>query len=288
MTSKKRISILLMGGLGNQIFQLTKAKYFQDLGFYVTIDTSNFKKNKENENQLFIHRKQVFPIEYFNFEETNFFEKKFYSLFYNPKIINLLPKSLKLVNEINDYSQLEINFSIVNKAIGYWQDIELLRKYKHYVISSLKNNQYLAKVLNNERATPGSTVLHIRRGDYLNINEQLSEKFYINCLNYCEKNISDFSFEVFTDDYNYASKSKVFTNASKIHKSNSSVDNTIKDFSLMLNKENYIVGNSTFSLLAAVLSETSNSKILYANPWFRNKSKDLNFDSNWVGIENIF
>ena len=56
----------------------------------------------------------------------------------------------------------------------------------------------------------------------------------------------------------------------------------------MLNKENYIVGNSTFSLLAAVLSETSNSKILYANPWFRNKSKDLNFDSNWVGIENIF
>ena len=54
----------------------------------------------------------------------------------------------------------------------------------------------------------------------------------------------------------------------------------------MLNFENYIVGNSTFSLIPAVLSESKESKILVAEPWFRNKNKKLNVPNNWIKINN--
>ena len=55
----------------------------------------------------------------------------------------------------------------------------------------------------------------------------------------------------------------------------------------MLNNENYIVGNSTFPLLAALLSETSKSQVIIAEPWFRNKEKNLNLNKEWVKIENV-
>ena len=155
-------------------------------------------------------------------------------------------------------------------------------------MSSMKNEEILANAFNNRLVIPGKTVLHVRRGDYLNINEQLSERFYLDSISYCENNITNFSYEVFTDDYEFVSKSKVFATASKIHKSDGSNKSTLKDFSLMLDKENFIIGNSTFSLLAAILSETTNSKILFADPWYKNKAKDLNFDKNWIGIENLF
>ena len=38
MKNKKRISILLMGGLGNQVFQLVKAQQLKDLGFEMMED----------------------------------------------------------------------------------------------------------------------------------------------------------------------------------------------------------------------------------------------------------
>jgi hypothetical protein len=288
MNNKKRISILLMGGLGNQIFQLVKAQQLKELGYEVSIDTSNFKEFEKNKNQLFIHRKQVFPISYFGFNETSFLEKNLYSLFTTLGKYHLLPGPLNIVNEINDYSQLESKFLLINKAIGYWQDVELLRKYKDFIISSMKNDEVLANAFNRQLVVPGKTALHVRRGDYLNINEQLSERFYLDSISYCENNITDFSYEVFTDDYEFVSKSKVFATASKIHKSDGSNKSTLKDFSLMLDKENFIIGNSTFSLLAAILSETASSKILFAEPWYKNKNKNLNFDKNWIGIQNLF
>ena len=55
----------------------------------------------------------------------------------------------------------------------------------------------------------------------------------------------------------------------------------------MLNNENYIVGNSTFPLLAALLSETNKSLIIIADPWFRNKERNLNLNNKWIKIENI-
>ena len=43
----------------------------------------------------------------------------------------------------------------------------------------------------------------------------------------------------------------------------------------MLSYENFIVGNSTFSLVPALLSNSKNKKIFVADPWFRNTNIDI-------------
>jgi len=273
-----------MGGLGNQIFQLVKAQQLKELGYEVSIDTSNFKEFEKNKNQLFIHRKQVFPISYFDFNETSFLEKSLYNLFTTLRKYHLVPKPLNIVNEINDYSQLESSFSTINKAIGYWQDLENLRKYKNFAIHSLTKNEELLRGFNSEIVS-GSTLLHVRRGDYVNLNENLNDIFYEKSLDYCKNNIESFHYEVFTDDYEWVKSNKVFKDANYIHSDNISVKNTIKSFGKMINNENFIIGNSTFSLIAAVLSEKENSKVIVADPWFKNKKRDLNLPDNWIKIK---
>ena len=49
-------------------------------------------------------------------------------------------------------------------------------------------------------------------------------------------------------------------------------DQVIKTFSQMLSYENYIIANSSFSYMAAHLGSSENSKVLYPEPWFLNKS----------------
>ena len=62
-------------------------------------------------------------------------------------------------------------------------------------------------------------------------------------------------------------------------------ENTIKSFGKMIKNENFIIGNSTFPLIAAVLSKNKNSKIIVADPWFKNKRRDLNLPDNWVRMK---
>jgi len=54
----------------------------------------------------------------------------------------------------------------------------------------------------------------------------------------------------------------------------------------MLRNKNFIIANSTFSLLAAFLAEKSNSIITYPDPWFRSRSYNKNITSSkWQKIK---
>ena len=63
-------------------------------------------------------------------------------------------------------------------------------------------------------------------------------------------------------------------------------DKVIELFSKMIQHKHFIVGNSTFSLLAAALSEQDDSITIIASPWFRHKDKKNLSKENWIQIEN--
>tara|TARA_B100000686_G_scaffold253991_1_gene265134 strand:- start:1568 stop:2392 length:825 start_codon:yes stop_codon:yes gene_type:complete len=273
-----------MGGFGNQIFQFCKAKDFQNLGFIITIDTSNYARFKGRDMYPNIHREQVVPISYFGFQETPDNIKSIYKNLQKAEKIHFLPSLLNPSKEINDQNIHKAKFKKYNKAIGYWQDVSLIKKYKNFVIQSLSKDEGLLKGFNSEVAT-GSTLLHVRRGDYVNLNENLNDIFYKKSLDYCKNNIESFNYEIFTDDYEWVKSNKIFKDANYIHSDNISVENTIKSFGKMINNENFVIGNSTFPLIAAVLSEKENSKVIVADPWFKNKRRDLNLPGNWIKIK---
>ena len=82
--------------------------------------------------------------------------------------------------------------------------------------------------------------------------------------------------------YKYFSLSK---STSKI-KSPKTLYILIELFSKMIQHKHFIVGNSTFSLLAAALSEQDDSITIIASPWFRHKDKKNLSKENWIQIEN--
>ena len=54
----------------------------------------------------------------------------------------------------------------------------------------------------------------------------------------------------------------------------------------MMEYKHFIIGNSSFSLIPAVISEMSGSINIVADPWFKNAFRDLNFKESWVKVKN--
>jgi len=278
-------STLLMGGLGNQIFQFCKTRDLELKGYDVSIDTSNFEKFKNVSGLPYTHREQVFPIDYFGFQESKNYIKKILDVGIKLNRNKLTPSYLDFAALIHDKNLNQNSFRKYNRLIGYFQDVDLIYKHKEYLINSLSKNNSI-KVALESKPQPGTTLLHVRRGDYLNMEEELKIDFYTEALIHCKKNINNFSYEIFTDDYKWTSQQKIFQDSQQIHSDDNSVPSTISTFAEMLNFENFIVGNSTFSLVPALIRETDKSKIITANPWFRNKDRNLNFRNSWVKIKN--
>ena len=55
----------------------------------------------------------------------------------------------------------------------------------------------------------------------------------------------------------------------------------------MINFENYVIGNSTFSLIPAILSKTEKSKLIVSDPRFKHSDSDLKFNEAWTKIQNF-
>ena len=65
---KRNSIVYLMGGLGNQIFQLSFANRLRNEGHNIKIDISNFSSPNDDVIQK---RELVFPLSYFGFETTS-------------------------------------------------------------------------------------------------------------------------------------------------------------------------------------------------------------------------
>ena len=100
------------------------------------------------------------------------------------------------------------------------------------------------------------------------------------------KKIPEFEYNIFTDDINWIKKHKLFNSAKNVFYSSNSRIDTIKTFSEMLKHNNFIISNSTFSLIPAILKENETSKIISPFPWYRKSNKELNLKQNWIKLGN--
>jgi|TARA_B110000495_G_C23041588_1_gene625162 hypothetical protein len=292
---KKNAVVRLKGGFGNQLFQIIFAHELTNNGIEVTVSTKNFKRATKkgattNKDGINLQRNLTFPLEYFGLVETNNKTLYFYELaekFLNFKILNYIFRflNLKSFKEFNDRSIKKFELGKYNLFTGYWQDISNFINNKKFIIESISNNEEIKNSL-GVKPVVGSTVLHIRRKDYVNMGEDLSIDFYKKALIYAENNIKNFNYTIFTDDPQWASEKDEFIHAEGIKSSTGNKDDTVETFSEMLKFENFIVGNSTFSLIPAILRETDLTKIIIANPWFKNSNPIENFPKQWIKINN--
>lgn len=125
-----------------------------------------------------------------------------------------------------------------------------------------------------------TSCIHIRRGDYLNY----PDKHPVVNVTYLEKAVVKMvsrgivNFHVFSDDMNWC---KSFFDNSDLSKfSNfyySGGSDELEDFKKMLYCPNFIISNSTYSLMAAILSESPNKIVISPDEsnWFGEGNKHL-------------
>ena len=120
---------------------------------------------------------QIFLISF-----ANFLKQKNFNVLIDTSFYFQLPfKSIRFKNnriffflntwfqEINDFEKIDTK--IFNKFNGYYQNLQLIENFKYGIFELIE-----AK---STRTASNSAMIHIRRGDYIGLNENLHEKYYL-------------------------------------------------------------------------------------------------------------
>lgn len=188
---------------------------------------------------------------------------------------NLL-KSLQAVN-VGTYSEHhKLPFNNNKIYSGYFQS-ELFFENISSSISSFikvksKFKQNFDKIYRNTFSQNKIIVIHIRRGDYLNLNDwwqqnfgsndlTLPKSYYLNCLEQIG-NYKQYKIIFVSDDMEFARTEFSYLNTAEFAN-----NDMITDFQLIMNADVCIISNSSFAWWAAYLNQKSNKKVYCPENW---------------------
>ena len=204
----------------------------------------------------------------------------FFKLLPRSTSINFIFLKITILNDIeNKYTKSELKKIKQSKNeiiffLGYWQNLFFLKNINNKLSLSKKKIEIKIKDFVNKKINNNTVAIHIRGNErlYFEIkkNHPIPDKeFYNRAINFFKKKSS---FHIFTDDEKYANlvlkkiKKKV-----EVININNHFKNDFEQFLLLTNYKNFIVSNSTFSILASILSPKKNKIILLSNIWAKNK-----------------
>ena len=265
------IFIQISGGLGNQMFQYTFARYLEKtMGAVCALET-NFFNNAST--------------------TVGYTDRKFELGNYNTHFIRLEGdykyRTIITEKEFTDHARAQ-DLTIVS---GYWQDKSYFERIKDEVRTELTlKDEFITEDMKSaalRMASENSVSMHVRRGDYTNsVNKdlfcELTADYYEKALNIIDEETGgDLHVYVFSDDIDYVRSEFYFLR-------NFNCDYMIpgkayEDLFLMSKAGNHITANSTYSWWGAALSD-NNGITVTPSKWFKAMSKpDLDLDT-WVVI----
>jgi len=283
---KKRFSVILQGGIGNQLFQICSGLYYakkhdRDLQFVLS--------NDEKQNVFDLLNKDEFNVLYR--KESGL------QVFINRVLNRILKKSKKLRSIVMIHNSEEVGFNIslsknstFKQLRGYYQTHLYFEEVKPELISAIRISNFSDWYL-SQRLIISSTIrpvmIHIRRGDYDQQSKSfglLSIDYYKNAINYLRELNFTGPIWIFSDDTviaaTFAQLLDEVTHVVNPPRGTSACES----MALMWEFSAHIIANSTFSWWGAILS--SKSQIVIApDPWFRNGLQIKNLiPPSWVKL----
>lgn len=257
------LSINLMGGLGNQIFQLMFiSQLAHKYGMTILI---------KDQYQLDSKRHTYFK---------------------------LFP-GIKLTNEtIYGKSIKEIKFSFHDYMInpkenyiftGYFQSYKYLKDINVHEVIKLPHDELNIVTNKMSRMRQSNSImvsLHVRRGDYLVLKDchpVQSIDYYKKCLQYIENNYGKVKIIVFSDDQSWCKNNLIFIPDVEFVN-----DKDYLELFMMSMCDHHIISNSSFSWWGAYLCKNLKKTVLYPRKWFGQRLAKHNTDDlcpvDWIGI----
>lgn len=255
------IVIKINGGLGNQLQQYAMYDKLRSMGKDVKVDISWFRKDMGQTAKRNL--------------ELDYFPGIVYEACTEQEVLDILGKRdifckvleklhLKEKNLYVEYQMYDKEiFCLDNKVLegywaceGYWADrIPELRKQLIFPKSDNPENEKMLEKIRNTEAVS----IHIRRGDYLNPENQAiyggicTEEYYEKAISYIEEKIVNPHFFIFSDDGEYAKKTYTKDNYTVVDINHGR--DSFFDMYLMGCCKHNICANSTFSFWGARLNE---------------------------------
>lgn len=263
------ITVRVMGGLGNQLFQYATAySLAQRLNQKLQLDISFFPKQAlrgyklENLNIEFVKAvsKQVPMVEFYKNRYINRILRaaNIRSLPYGEKSKYLLETRSDIMPEFFEISGQDIYID------GYYQSEKYFKEFQNDLIRQFMPNYKPESEFENMLSkiyACNSVAVHVRRGDFLKAKNDrnpnhylLNETYYYNALRYIYEKLELPEFFWFSDDIEWVKQN--FGEKANFHYVNlHSKQADIDEMMLMKNCKHIIAANSTFSWWASWLNE---------------------------------
>ncbi len=275
--------VRISDGLGNQMFQYAFARRLQiDTGKPVSLDIRYINNedifyNREDNFQLKKNDYRRFGLDHFKVRLNIADEKELRHWKYlchngmgHKGISALAQKGLwpwGFCNEACDEAAAKgRHFPVYYKGyffhLKYYDDVkEILQK--EFV---LKNKLHLPGELKEILKENQTIAIHVRRGDFLKWNRDLSQKdYYPRAVKLMSEKIEKPVYLVFSDDIKWV-KENIKTDARTIYVSEMGFED-YEELAIMKHCQHYIIANSTFSYWAAYLSRNANKTVICPKHW---------------------
>jgi len=267
----------IKGGFGNQLFQYAFALNLQRQGHRVYAYFSKGYKNNEKTNSYSEKREIIIKSKDFGIKKMNI------TFYYLLELFKKIPLINNKFYEIIFEEEYNVNykFKAVTSLNGFWQDLTIVEN----ILDELKQVFLTKKILSKDKKN--RTLVQVRRGDFLLMNKDLKISFYKESLLIIDSDISKIDFDVVTDDVEWVKSQKLFSYAKNIYPPSDNKKDVLELFKHMLKYKNYIVGNSTFCLWAALISSSTDSKVIIEKKFSEDirLNETVNF-SKWLVIKN--
>ena len=275
----------MQGGLGNQLFSyFAGADLAREESREIILDISDLGFAKSPRN---------FELEKFKLPQPyNLKRKKRFKNLY--RVNNLLEKSSTInrfrkiyKSSVVGYDPLLDGINSVRTLKGYFQTWKYVQNFEQtynlFVESTWTND------MKNLAEAEEPIILHIRRGDYINLDGSfglLSETFFKNAIILARQENSGSSIWIFTDSPNLISKEFVSEINGRIIFEPRGVS-PAEIMSVMSLGKAIIISNSTFSWWSAYMNQ--NRCIIAPSKWFRGLEDPLDlYPPSWKIVESVW
>ena len=160
--------------------------------------------------------------------------------------------------------------------LKYYDDIKTILQKEFVLKEKLRLPPELKDILINENTVS----VHIRRGDYIRINQDISHKafYYPDALKLMEQKVGrPLIWLVFSDDIEWV-KYNLFIEGKVVYVSDMGFQD-YEELMIMKHCKHNIIANSTFSSWGAYLNANPDKIVIYPKIWRVNGMPD-----NWIGI----
>jgi|TARA_R110002012_G_scaffold14048_4_gene58930 hypothetical protein len=197
--------------------------------------------------------------------------------------VNTYTEGLQLSRQCNemsfDYQELPYYEDCIYR--GYFQSEKYFKHNRDYILDCFDFSTE-AEVQYKDVLKTKTVSLHVRRGDYVNLQNHhplQPQEYYIKSL----EEVGGFdSILVFSDDISWCKENLILPNAMYVEK-----QSDVCDLKLMSLCDNNIIANSSFSWWGAWLNKSKDKKVVAPKNWF-GPDKNLNdsdiVPEDWIKI----